>query len=351
MGDTDFLNNENVGLYVGYHYGLFNYSITEHESSDFANALKDGRLRNDDGGESDIHAAYAQVDWNLIEDWTATFGARQEWWEARDGHDNSTRFEGRDKSEFSPKFSLAYAPNDEWEVRASLARAVRFPVITELFVDDPDDRSQLLSNPQLVPEESFAKTLILEKNTDQITARLAYYHNDEDDTIFRQRVRLPDNRTTSGFINIDEVETQGVEFSLTTKDLFVEGLDLGFNASFNDSEIKKNIPDPSIEGNELPRVPDWRVNLDSTYHISQAWDVSLGARYGDEAFDDLQNSDTNPNTFEGISEFFVVDAKTSYRFDNGLELAFGIDNVFGEEYWMFHPFPERTFVFDVKMAL
>ena len=82
--------------------------------------------------------------------------------------------------------------------------------------------------------------------------RVAFFHNDETETIFRQRAATPSGSFTT-FVNIDEVLTQGVEFSLQRSSILFESLDIAFNASYNDTEIQKNSVDPSIVGNEIPQ--------------------------------------------------------------------------------------------------
>ena len=53
---------------------------------------------------------------------------------------------------------------------------------------------------------------------------------------------------------------------------------------------------------------------------------SLGFRHADGAFDDLANSESNHDTYEGIRSFNVWDAKATYQADDGLVISAGIDN-------------------------
>ena len=356
VGQDEFAGNEKLNAFAGLHYSAYEYEVDEFKSSDYANGLMDGSRRNGDGGKTATPAIYAQADYEVADLWTATLGARLEYWRASEGktYDRSTAITHyhpvREEEDLSPKFSLAYNPDEDWNLRLSLAKAVRYPLVSELFVGDPNERSTVINNPTLKPAEAFAKTFIFERSLEDGMMRLAFFHNDETDTIFRQRAS-----TTSGslntFVNIDEVLTQGVEFSLQRTGVLSDALDVSFNASYNDTEIRKNSVKPSIVGNEIPRVPQWRVNLLATYHLSEQWDASLGFRHADGSFNELDNSDTNQNTYEGISSLSVWDLKTSYEPRDGLLLSAGIDNLFDEEYWMHHPFPQRTFFLDAKWSL
>ena len=353
IGWDEFLENKRLRVFAGVHYSKFEYNVDEFSSTDFANGLVDGSRRNGDGGKTATPAIYAQADYDLTEEWTVTFGARAEYWRATDGKDykSGTTFHHpvREEEDISPKFSLAYKPDENWDVRLSLAKAVRYPLVSELFVGDPDTRSTVINNPTLNPAEVFAKTLIFERLLEDGMVRLAFFHNDETDTIFNQRATTPSGSLTT-FVNIDEVLTNGIEFSLQRTGVLFDALDVACNASYNDTEIQKNSVNPSIVGNEIPRVPEWRINLLATYHLTPKWDFSIGFRHADGAFDDLSNSETNHDTYEGISSFNIWDIKASYEPRDGIFLSAGIDNAFDEEYWMHHPFPQRTFFLDAKWS-
>ena len=353
IGQDEFLDDDKLKAYAGFHYSEYEYEVDEFSSTNYIIGLKDGARRNGDGGKTSTPAVYAQADYELSGQLTATLGARAEYWRASEGKDytGGATFNHpvREENDISPKFSLGYQPNDLWDIKLSLAGAVRYPLVSELFVGDPDERSTVINNPTLNPAEVFAKTLIFERFLEDGMMRLAFFHNDEEDTIFRQRATTAGGSLTT-FVNIDEVLTQGVEFSIQRNGVFSNELDLAFNVSYNDTEIKKNSVDSSIVGNEIPRVPNWRINLLTTYHLTDNWDTSLGFRHADGAFDDLANSDTNQDTYEGISSFNVWDFKTSYEPMDGLLLSAGVDNIFDEEYWMHHPFPQRTIFLDAKWS-
>ena len=367
LGNDDVWNDESMGIYTGFHYSKYNYEIEESETRP-NNPFTPFRIRNDDSGNTNLYALFAQADYHFLDSWTWTMGVRQEWWQANDGKDTSLNFstfridsfEYKDRSEgdFSPKISLSFEPNEEWFFRASMAKAVRYPVVTEIFIGNPDERSQVVSNPQLEPEESLSKTFIIERRIDRGSIQLAYFHNDEKNTIFNRNVQTATGTATS-FVNIEEVETQGIELAIGKEALFVDNLDFNLSVAYNRTEIEElgvtltdgsGNPIVGIEGNDLPRVPDWRLSMFTTYHVTDAWDISIGMRYADGSFDDLENSESNHDTYEGISSLFVWDFKTSYRFDFGLEVAFGIDNFTDDEYWMHHPFPQRSYYFDAKLT-
>jgi iron complex outermembrane receptor protein len=44
----------------------------------------------------------------------------------------------------------------------------------------------------------------------------------------------------------------------------------------------------------------------------------------------------------------VVDTKVRYKIDKQWTASAGIDNLFNQDYWIYHPFPQRTFVANLK---
>lgn len=354
FGKTEFMSNDSISFITGAHYSKYELNSIGFNSSDYNSGVKDLNRIDDDGGFTSITAVYGQADWDFNDQWTATLGLRGEIWNAEEGKLTGagapTFYDDRDESSISPKFSLSYIPDDKWKVRLSLARAVRYPVVSELFQSNTANRNTLVSNPDLQPEESFAKSIILERTTETQSIRLTYFHNDEEDTILRDRANQIGGGTRTEWVNLDEVLTQGIEFSVNKKNFLLDKFDLNVNVSYNNTEIKKNTTiAKALVGKEIPRVPEFRINMIATYHATENWDLTLSSRYADGAFDTLDNTDPNHDAYAGISKFFVADFKTSYNFDNGVSLAFGIDNLNNENYYMAHPFPQRTYHFSAKL--
>ena len=106
---------------------------------------------------------------------------------------------------------------------------------------------------------------------DRLRAELAVYHVDVDDMQFFEFV-------VGGFgllrvvSNIDEVDIDGVEFSLNYA--ATDWLSLYAGANFNDTEIKKNEARPDSVGNESPYTPDntWNAGASVQFPMSADYD-------------------------------------------------------------------------------
>ncbi|MDD1611076.1 MAG: TonB-dependent receptor, partial [Methylococcaceae bacterium] len=108
-----------------------------------------------------------------------------------------------------------------------------------------------------------------------------------------------------------------------------------------------NANQPSV-GQRQPRVPEWRASATVAYRATDKWTNSVSMRYSSKQFSQLNNTDTNGGTYVGNTAFFVVDLRTKYQITKQVAVAAGIDNVNNNEYWIFHPFPARTYFAELK---
>ena len=347
FANDSLFKNPNLKLFTGYHFAHYSLRTDQFNSNDYTTSSKD-LFRNSSGGDTNIHAIFAQSSWEFFQKWKATVGARQEWWQSYNGFKDSgsgaVNHADRDESKLSPKFSLKFEPSLLWELQFSLAQAYRFPIVEELFQNVASQNSSALSDADLKTEDGFHKTFLIKRNIEKGTIQLTFFEDDVDDVIFNQR-----DATTlvSTVLNIDNVRTRGIELSLMQGSFIHQNLDLNMNGSFINSKIRKNDRLPSSVGDRFPRVPKWRFNMLSTYHVTPQWDTSVGLRYTSSSFNTIPNTDTKVG-FGSQNDFFVVDLKNSYRLKNGIIGSFGINNINDDEYFVFHPMPQRTFFFSLK---
>jgi len=125
--------------------------------------------------------------------------------------------------------------------------------------------------------------------------------------------------------------------------VFDTDLDIRFNVTYTDSEVTKHSADPSVEGNEFPRMPDWRSNLLLTYHINSMWDASTGIRYASKSYGRLDNTDDVDNVFGAQDSYTFVDLKVNFRPTKESRIGFGINNLTNEQAFVYHPWPQRSF--------
>jgi iron complex outermembrane recepter protein len=64
----------------------------------------------------------------------------------------------------------------------------------------------------------------------------------------------------------------------------------------------------------------------------------------------IDNTDVYTHTYQGFDDYFVVDARVNYQLDEHWSAAVGVDNLNNHKYFLFHPFPQRSFVGELRYA-
>ena len=346
-----FLGDKDMNFISGYHYDHYRLKINSYSSNNYAAGEKTAASASA-GGDTTMHAAFAQWGWQFTPQWDVAIGARYERWTTKNGinynltdGDPATNLDipTRTETGLSPKFSLGYAPGNKWTYRYSLARAYRFPITEELYHNEQKTNGTIIADDKLKPEEGLHHNLKFERQLAKGFMRINLFHEVVENVIFNQQITTSAGEKVSSFLPIDEVTTTGLEF-ITELDRLVDGkLDARFNVTWLDSEITRHSSNSDIVGKTMPRMPEWRANLYLTWHFNQDWDSSAGLRYAGDSDNTLDNSDTADKVFGGMDAYTFLDLKASYKVGKNGKLALGIDNVTNETAFVYHPWPQRTY--------
>ncbi|CAB3684677.1 TonB-dependent receptor [Paraburkholderia rhynchosiae] len=343
----------NHALSFGYHYDNYfldneTYSTLnwrDGSATSFANAF---------AGKTQTQALYAQDAWRFLPRWKLVYGLRYEDWRAYDGSQamagQAIALSGASQQHFSPKASLSFDVTDDLTLRASIGRAYRFPTVSELFQGQINGSSIVNSNPNLKPEDDLSKELTAEWAHWNGIFRFSLFQDDVKNTIFSQTDTTVIPNVTN-FQNIGKVRSRGVETSYSGEDVFVRGLDLLASVAYTQSKIIANAQNPASVGKYFYRIPLWRANIAATYRFDERAALTLAARYSGRQYNTLTNTDTNPDVFGGTSSYTVADAKFTFRPTKLSELGIGVDNIFDARYFVYHPYPGRTFYVEAKLRM
>ena len=104
-------------------------------------------------------------------------------------------------------------------------------------------------------------------------------------------------------------------------------------------------------GKWQPRIPEWRATGVASYALNDQLSMTLAARYSGKQYSTLDNSDINGFAYQGSSKYFTADARMHYRINQQWSMALGVDNLNNYQYWNFHPYPQRTYVAELKFDL
>jgi iron complex outermembrane receptor protein len=332
-----------------------------------------GQLYADGEGETRTGALWLQDAWKIQPNLKLTLGGRLESWQALDGFNVNNLANATtgaitalppmvqpqlSSTNFSPKASLSYDPNKDWNITANFGEAYRYPTVLELYQNVTVGSTVTFANPFLKPEQDFTGELNIERHWNDGRVRLTLFREHTNNAIISQTNAINATQTATTFSNVDAIRMQGVELSADKDDVLIKGMQLFGSVTYVDSRILAdsnwagtnpltNLPD-QVVGKRVPNVPDWRAKFGVTYRPNESWAYTVAARYSGKQYSTLDNTDIIPHVYGAFDNFFVVDMKVHYNATKNFAFDFGIDNLFNEQYFLFHPFPGRTFVLAAK---
>jgi iron complex outermembrane recepter protein len=358
-GDRYYLNNPTYG------------------SSVWNDASSGNQVFSDGIGETRTGALWFQDAWKIVSNVKLTLGGRLETWRAFDGFNfNSTQSENGSltgvtlssvsavsqpelqSTNFSPKASLSYDLNKDWSITTNFGEAYRYPTVSELYQNVTSGTTVVLPNPNLTPEQDLNGEINIERHWADGRVRLTGFYERTNNAIISQTnlvtATTGAQTTATTFSNVNAIRMQGIEASADKYDVWIKGLRLFGSVTYVDSRILKDpswdgtnpltkLPD-AADGQRVPYVPDWRATAGFTYKPNDNWAWTVAARYSGKMYSTLDNTDIIPHVYGAFDKYLVVDTKIHYETTKNLSFDFGIDNVFNEQYFLFHPFPGRTYV-------
>ncbi len=298
-------------------------------------------------GNTTLQSLWAQDAWRFASDWRAVLGGRLEHWQAFNGAINGQPLGERSQSHFSPKAAVSFDLSPRWTLKASLGRAVRMPTVSELYQGSVSANVVVNNDPNLKPEKSWTSELSAERELGFGTLRTTLFAERTLNALYSQtNVTVTPNVTN--IQNVDTIRTLGAEVALQANDFGLKGLDLNASVTYADSIITRNDKFPASVGRWQPRVPQWRATALLSYALDDQWSGSFGARYSGRQYGQLDNSDTNSFAYTGFSRYFITDVRLRYRVNRQWVASVGIDNLGNSTYWAFHPYPQRTFLAELR---
>lgn len=328
-----------------------------------------GQLYTSGQGQTQTQALWLQDAWRFAPMWKLTLGGRLESWRGFDGVNVNTTTTATGASagaitgttiaiqpslsatRFSPKAALLYEPNKLWEFSGAFGVANRFPTVTELYQNSITTAGiTVIPNPNLAPETSLVTELAAVRKFEDGRVRLSLFEEQTRNMLIAQTTTLPGIATPQSVTtNVDKVRSRGVELAWQKDNAFIRRLELFGSATYVDA---KTVSDPTFvstigttaTGKRTPNVPMWRATFGGTYRPNDNWALTMVGRYQSKIWATLDNIDTVQNVYQAFDPNLVFDTRVQYKLGERGSIAFGIDNIFNEKYFLFHPFPQRTYV-------
>ena len=296
----------------------------------------------------------------LLDLLTVTAGLRYDSWRAYDGGltrlgtgalaggQVSNRYAARAKESVDPSLSFEYGLTDRTQIQLSLAMATRYPTVGELFQGSLNGDGTFNVNsfdPNLRPERSKDANLLVAHDFGRIKLTGSAFFPRVNDTVFSFTGFNQNGVTTGSFKNIGLTRQSGFEAIIETRDWPLPGMTIDANAAYIDSKTLRNAANTAAEGVQFPRIPKWRINGNIRYDFTPKLQGSLGMRFASRPNTDLFGTQRG-DTFGFTSELFALDARINWKLTDQLRLSAGVDNITNDRAWVFHPYPQRTFLLE-----
>ena len=312
---------------------------------DSASAL--GQLRSASHGNTRTLALWAQDAIKITPAITLTLGGRYEWWRAYGGFNTtlSTAVNAtiqqpeRHFGSFSPKASLEWRGSNGFSVRLSAGQAFRTPTVGELYQTTAVGTLLANPNPDLLPERARSLELAITKQDAHGFLRVSLFNEVIDNALISQ---LNAATNTTFVQNVDRTRARGVELALDRRDI-LPGFDLSASLTYVDAITSKDTVFPAAVGKLLPSVPHWKGNLVLSWHPTPRLSLTTAARFTSRNYANLANDDTVGQTYQGFYKYLVIDARATFKLNDHIDFAVGVDNLNNDKYFLFHPFPQRNF--------
>jgi iron complex outermembrane receptor protein len=346
-------------LSAGAHWDRFVLASNRYATADWIKGAP-GVLNQQSLGKTRTAALWTQDALDLLPRLTLTLGGRYEWWRAYDGVNFSaapivsTIQPERSANRFSPKASLAWKPADHWKVQLSYGDAWRFPTVGELYQLVTSGVLGAIPNPDLKPEHARSQELAVEHTDAKGSIRLSLFNEVVTDALISQTGIVPaigGGTVTASFVqNVDRTLARGIELAAVRNDL-IPRFDLSGSVTYADATTRADPALPAAVGKLIPTVPRWKANAVATWRPVDGVSLSAAARYSSRMYGQLDNKDVVGNTYQGFYKFFVVDLRAQFVVTKNYVLGLGVDNVNNDKYFLFHPFPQRSFHADLTIKL
>ena len=101
---------------------------------------------------------------------------------------------------------------------------------------------------------------------------------------------------------------------------------------------------------QFPRIPRWRLNGNLRYRVTPQVQAVVGVRYASRPNTDLDGV-YRGDDYGFTSELFALDLKANFDISERFRLSAGVNNLTNDRAWVYHPYPQRTFMLEAGVRL
>ena len=241
------------------------------------------------------------------------------------------------ESNWSPKLAATYNFNEKTSLYGSYSKGFRAPAYYEVNSSFYNYKSYYvtISNPNLKPETSDSYEIGINRTTNNSKFKIAAFYNRFNDFIEQLRIVGDDGgtptRDTYQSVNINSVETQGIEFS---SDYYLNedrtGLNISSAITYQEgNNLTDNIPLTTINPFEAKISLGYRSN-------NEKWNTKLMNTFVGKPRTKSNETNFVPDAYS------VTDLISSYTPNKKYAFSLGIYNLFDTTYYNYQDVKDRT---------
>ncbi|NOH58297.1 TonB-dependent receptor [Alteromonas sp. 07-89-2] len=255
-------------------------------------------------------------------------------------------------TQFNPAVGVDITIDEQSQLNLAISQSSRTPSPAELSCADEDDPCRLPNGFVADPPLDQVVTQTIEANyttrIDNIDLMLNVFHSrSKDDIIFQQAGSVA---SRGYFINVDETQRQGVEFSVgstwekLTYRLNYNYLNATYESTFTSfSPFNPQGPDRLVTpGDKIPGQPEHLVKLYADYALTDK--ARLGAEVISASSQYFRGDEANEN--EKIDGYVIANIYASYRFNDTFTASLRVNNLFDKDYETFGTYGEADEVLE-----
>lgn len=279
------------GIPANWVFGVEYYDEETHEDRWATDARVRINRQRDRDFETTTTSVYGQIDLDVNPLFRPTLGFRYDDLDQSGVNlDPNLTFNDYDTSHsvFTPKLGVRSAVHDNWELRASYS---------EGFATAGIDARDAAADLDLIKLTQYEIGVNATPTPEWYIDVAAFILDVTDDIQFDPVSLEP--------FNAGETQRIGLEADIRYFPAALEHVVFSAALGFFDTEIKRDIANPQLEGNELNNVPDYTANLAASYSPPSGWGGSLRWRSTGSYY----TSTANTAKYDG---FNVIDASVFY---------------------------------------
>jgi outer membrane receptor protein involved in Fe transport len=298
--------------------------------------------RRDSGGTQDSAGFFLQNVFSM-NNVVATLSARVDSWKNYNGHiversaatglptaNNRGDLADKDDTVVSPRGALLYRISDRVSVWGDVGWGFRAPTLNELYRQFSVGLTRTLANENLSPERLFGgEAGVRLEATRNVSVRSTWYDNSVKDPV--SNVTIGTNLQQRQ--NLGRTRIRGWQNDVELRMGSTVRVAAGY--LFNNAKVTENPVNPTLVGLYLPQVPKHRGSVSFAYSSPRIATVAVTGMFFGRQYDDDLNARTKPGETEpGLPPYGVVDFGVSRDIGRNLDVFFGVQNLFDQEYYV-----------------